>query len=240
MAIRFDLTTQRSGEAAGGRPAAPRDRLPARPVTEVCRGPSSACRHLTQPLTLDGCARRPSFATLEVWSCQTDSYLTPSAGRRSSIRRSWRSFSANRTPQSTEPWPTCWPRASSGGRATGTAHLPSSQRYYLTANGVPEVARVLGFETPSDFVRAYPVSRKWLTLLIRRMDAVGAVYRVTASLFPGIGGLRSRVEFYRRGRFDATITLHDGRTFGVAPGPGPQVSLRPAEGHSGVRLHPPS
>ena len=141
--------------------------------------------------------------------------MTPSAGRRSSIRRSWRSFSANRTPQSTEPWPTCWPRASSGGRATGTAHLPSSQRYYLTANGVPEAARVLGFETPSDFVRAYPVSREWLTLLIRRMDAVGAVYRVTASLSPGIGGLRSRVEFYRRGRFDATITLHDGRTFGV-------------------------
>ena len=59
------------------------------------------------------------------------------------------------------------------------------------------------------------MSREWLTLLIRRMDAVGAVYRVTASLSPGIGGLRSRVEFYRRGRFDATITLHDGRTFGV-------------------------
>ena len=42
----------------------------------------------------------------------------------------------------------------------GTAHLPSSQRYYLMANGVPEAARVLGFETPSDFVRAYPVSRE--------------------------------------------------------------------------------
>ena len=97
----------------------------------------------------------------------------------------------------------------------GTAHLPSSQRYYMTANGIREAAQLLGFETPSDFVRAYPVSREWLTLLIRRMDAVGAVYRVTASLSPGIGGLRSRVEFYRRGRFDATITLHDGRTFGV-------------------------
>ena len=32
---------------------------------------------------------------------------------------------------------------------------------------------------------------------------------------PGIDGLRSRVEFHRRGRFDATITLHDGRSFGV-------------------------
>ena len=27
--------------------------------------------------------------------------------------------------------------------------------------------------------------------------------------------LRSHVEFHRRGRFDATITLHDGRSFGV-------------------------
>ena len=97
----------------------------------------------------------------------------------------------------------------------GTAHLPSSQRYYLTANGIREAAGILGFETPSDFVRAYPVSREWLALLIRRMDAVAAVYRIASSLSPGIGGLRSHVEFHRRGRFDATITLHDGRTFGV-------------------------
>ena len=97
----------------------------------------------------------------------------------------------------------------------GTAYLPSSQRYYVTANGVREAAQVLGFATPSDFVRAYPVSREWLTLLIRRMDAVAAVYRLAASLSPGIKGLRSHVEFHRRGRFDATITLHDGRSFGV-------------------------
>ena len=97
----------------------------------------------------------------------------------------------------------------------GTAHLPSRQRYYLTANGIREAAQVLGFETPSDFVRAYPVSREWLTLLVRRMDAVAVVYRLASSLSPGIDGLRSHVEFHRRGRFDATITLHDGRSFGV-------------------------
>ena len=97
----------------------------------------------------------------------------------------------------------------------GTAHLPSSQRYYLTANGIGEAAGVLGFGTPSDFVRAYPVSREWLTLLIRRMDAVAAVYRLAATMSPGNDGLRSRVEFHRRGRFDATITLHDGRSFGL-------------------------
>ena len=74
---------------------------------------------------------------------------------------------------------------------------------------------VLGFDIPSEFVRAYPMSREWLTLLIRRMDAVASVYRLAASLSPGIDGLRSRVEFHRRGRFDHTITLHDGRSFGV-------------------------
>ena len=97
----------------------------------------------------------------------------------------------------------------------GTAQLPSSQRYYLTPNGIGEAAGILGFATPSDFVKAYPMSREWLTLLIRRMDAVAAVYRLAASMSPGIDGLRSFVEFHRRGRFDATITLHDGRSFGV-------------------------
>ena len=97
----------------------------------------------------------------------------------------------------------------------GTAQLPSSQRYYLTARGIREAAELLDFGTPSDFVRAYPVSREWLTLLIRRMDAVASIYRLAATMSPGIDGLRSRVEFQRRGRFDATITLHDGRSFGI-------------------------
>ena len=97
----------------------------------------------------------------------------------------------------------------------GTTHLPSSHRYYLTAQGTRETSGVLGFGTPSDFVRAYPMSREWLTLLIRRMDAVASVYRLAASMSPGTDGLRTHVEFHRRGRFDATITLHDGRSFGV-------------------------
>ena len=97
----------------------------------------------------------------------------------------------------------------------GTAHLTSSQRYYLSANGIRQAAALLGFATLSDFVRAYPVSREWLTLLIRRMDAVATIYRLAASLSPGVDGLRSHVEFHRKGRLDATITLHDGRSFGL-------------------------
>ena len=97
----------------------------------------------------------------------------------------------------------------------GTAHLPSSGRYRLTTKGIREASRVLDFDTPSDFVRAYPMSREWLTLLIRRMDAVAAIYRLASSLSPGSDGMRTHVEFHRRGRFDATITLRDGRSFGV-------------------------
>ena len=125
----------------------------------------------------------------------------------------------------------------------GAAHLPSSQRYHLTAKGIREAAKVLGFDTPSDFVRAYPMSREWLTLLIRRMDAVASVYRLAAAMSPGIDGLRSRVEFHRRGRFDAAITLHDGRSFGVVR---QGLALRrrslyrPAEGHRAVRPLAPS
>ncbi|MDE2683617.1 MAG: helix-turn-helix transcriptional regulator, partial [Chloroflexota bacterium] len=97
----------------------------------------------------------------------------------------------------------------------GTAQLPSSHRYHLTREGIAEAADALGYDAPSDFVRAYPVSRQWLTLLIRRMDAVAAVYRLAATLSPGVNGLETQVEFQRRGRFDAVITLRNGLSFGV-------------------------
>ena len=97
----------------------------------------------------------------------------------------------------------------------GTSCLPSSHRYYLTDKGISAAADALGYDAPSDFVRAYPVSRQWLALLLRRMDAVASVYRLAATLSPGVDGLETRVEFQRRGRFDAVITRRDGRSFGV-------------------------
>ena len=65
---------------------------------------------------------------------------------------------------------------------------------------------MLDFETPSDFVRAYPASRERLTLLNRRMHAVASIYRLAASRSPSIDGLRCHVESPRRSRFDATFT----------------------------------
>ncbi|MDE2780749.1 MAG: replication-relaxation family protein [Chloroflexota bacterium] len=97
----------------------------------------------------------------------------------------------------------------------GTAYLPSSHRYYLTRTGISEAAGVLGYDAPWEFVRPYPVSKQWLALLLRRMDAVASVYRLAATLSPGVDGLETRVEFQRRGRFDAVITLRSGRSFGV-------------------------
>ena len=85
---------------------------------------------------------------------------------------------------------------------------PDGQRNRRDGPG-PRLPDALGF------VRAYPMSREWLTLLIRRMDATASIYRLAASMSPGIDGLRSHMEFHRRGRFDATITLHDGRNFGI-------------------------
>ncbi|MDE2780314.1 MAG: replication-relaxation family protein [Chloroflexota bacterium] len=97
----------------------------------------------------------------------------------------------------------------------GTAHLPSSHRYYLTKKGIAQAAEALGYDAPSGFMRAYPVSRQWLALLIRRIDAVASVCRLAATLSPGVDGRETQVEFQRRGRFDAVITLHNGRSFGV-------------------------
>ncbi len=97
----------------------------------------------------------------------------------------------------------------------GSSTCRQGGRWFLTAEGIEEASDALGFATPSEFVRAYPVSQQWLTLLLRRMDAVASVYRLATALSPGYRSYRSRVEPYRRGRFDAMITLHDGRTFGV-------------------------
>ena len=107
-------------------------------------------------------------------------------------------------------------KSGAAGRVShGTAQLPSSHRYYLTVRGNAVAADAFNYDPPSDFVRAYPASRQWLTLLLRRMDAVASVYRLAATLSPGVDGLDTEVEFQRRGRFDAVITLYDGRSFGV-------------------------
>ena len=108
-------------------------------------------------------------------------------------------------------------RAGVAGRVShGGAHLDSTFRYFLTAEGIVEASEALGFRTPSEYLSAYPVSKEWLGLLIGRMDAVAAIYRLAATMSRDSGGLGAHVQFHRKGAFDATITLRDGRSFGVA------------------------
>ena len=124
----------------------------------------------------------------------------------------------------------------------GTAQLPSSGRYYLTAHGIGEAAGILGFWTPSDFVRAYPVSREWLALLVRRMDAMAAIYRPRRLTLP-----RDRLAPVSRGvppqgplrRHHHPPPRPNVRRGPPGLGPASPVTLRPAEGHSGIRLHSP-
>ena len=78
--------------------------------------------------------------------------------------------------------------------------------------------KIFGADEDQGYMDKYSIAESIedeTTLLIRRMDAVASVYRLAATLSLGTDGLRSRVEFHRRGRFDAIITLHDSDSFGV-------------------------
>ena len=148
---------------------------------------------LTEQQLLDVLARMPFVDTLELAVILGEAYAT--------VHRALTGLLAD----------------SVAGRVNhGTAHLPSSGRWVLTAEGIGEAASALGFATPTEVVRAYPVSRQWLMLLLRRMDAVAGVYRLDWRSRRGITRAGPWVEFHRPGRFDATIVLHNDRSFGVA------------------------
>ena len=76
--------------------------------------------------------------------------------------------------------------------------MPPENNCDCSTKGISAASEAIDFDAPSEFLLAYPVSREWLTLLIRRIDAVASVYRLSASMSPGIAGLRSHVEFPAR------------------------------------------
>lgn len=95
-----------------------------------------------------------------------------------------------------------------------TVLLPSVFRYYATPEGISETNAALNLSM-SECLRAYPVSREWMRILIGRMDAVAGIHALAAALSPGTDELCTRVAFHRKGTLDAIITRHDGRAFGV-------------------------
>ncbi len=93
-----------------------------------------------------------------------------------------------------------------------TELISRTERCYVTSGGVEELAR-LTYKPVEAVLRAYPVSAQWQNLLMERLDALAAIYRVAvliADWFPP-----TRMKWYRAAGLDASITLGDGRTIGI-------------------------
>ena len=94
----------------------------------------------------------------------------------------------------------------------GTERLRTTRRYHLTAAGLRRLA-ALEDEPVEALLRARPVSTQWRRILLERLDAVAAIYRLAAS----IAALRGAIGFrwYRALPMDASIVLPDGGVLAV-------------------------
>ena len=93
-----------------------------------------------------------------------------------------------------------------------TPLLRLTRRYFLTADGLGQLAEVEGL-TLDELLRRRPVSAGWRRILLQRLDAVAVIYRLTSSVaaIEGIAGFR----WYRGLPLDAGIVLPGGRAIGV-------------------------
>ncbi len=87
-----------------------------------------------------------------------------------------------------------------------------TQRFRLTASGLDRLADLSGTTTAA-LLREQPASEEWLRLLMRRLDAVAVIYRLTAALCEEWFPIRFR--WYRSAPSDAAIALPDGRTLAI-------------------------
>ncbi len=107
-------------------------------------------------------------------------------------------------------------RLTEGGMASAIPHaaplLPPTRRYFLTVEGLAEVADL---EKVSQDVLLHrrPVSSRWQRVLLERLDALGVIYRLAAAI--------ANVEFpvslrlFRARPADAGIVLPGGRSLAV-------------------------
>ena len=89
---------------------------------------------------------------------------------------------------------------------------PATRRYWLTADGLRRLAREEG-ATVNGLLRSRPVSNQWRRLLMERLDAVAAVYRVASAVSTLAHPIRFR--WYRAMPMDAAVALPDGRVIAV-------------------------
>ena len=94
----------------------------------------------------------------------------------------------------------------------GTELIPPTSRYYLTAEGVRRLAREEGV-TVERLLRTRPLSAHWRRLLLGRLDAVAAVYRLAAAV-TGIAH-PTRIRWYRASPLEAALFLPEGTVVGV-------------------------
>ena len=104
----------------------------------------------------------------------------------------------------------------SGGYVASVPHatglLASTGRYHLTGGGLRRLAEVTG-DTHDGLLRSRPVSRQWQRILLERLDALGVIYRLAATVANAASPIRFR--WYRAAPLDAAITLPGGRTLGI-------------------------
>ena len=96
----------------------------------------------------------------------------------------------------------------------GTLGPAARRRYFPTELGIDAGARAE--HGRQRFLREYPVSRGWFRLLAERLDATAVLYHVVALVAGADPKKRPvRVDHYRRGPYDALITLSGGLSVGL-------------------------
>ena len=107
-------------------------------------------------------------------------------------------------------------RLESGGFAASVPHatdlVPLTRRFHLTADGLGRLAGEEGVGL-GELLHRHPVSAPWRRILMERLDAVAAIYRLTAAVASVVYPLRFR--WYRASPLDAALDLPDGRTVGI-------------------------
>ena len=93
-----------------------------------------------------------------------------------------------------------------------TPLLAPTRRFHLTDEGPRLLAGIDGV-SQEEPLRSHPVSGHWQRLLLERLDALAAIYRLASSISIAAGSFRFR--WYRSAPMDASILLPGGRTVAI-------------------------
>ena len=98
----------------------------------------------------------------------------------------------------------------------GNDRVSLTRRYHLTAAGLRRVGEIeeAGVE---ELLRLYPVSGRWRSILLERLDALAVIYRLAATVVNAATTESDPVRFhwYRAAPLDAGLILPGGRTLGI-------------------------